>query len=136
MRLDRKARLLSWAAFSLLDRQGSIHAEQFLDEVRIRYVSAKFTADERDATYVTLCWYESVKEMWLGDLNVARPFRGLGLAKRLVVATERLAWRLGARSIYLFPLQRSREFWLAAGFEPYSKMSQVLTKTRPRLGDS
>ena len=130
-KLDISTRSLCQAAFSPLASQQSIYTEQFLNEVRIEYVALDFSVDEHDSTHVKLCWRGVFQDLWICSLQVANAFRGLGIGRKLVMATEQLARCLKAHSIHLFPLQRARAFWLKIGFEPHASMSRVLTKTLP-----
>ncbi len=128
MNSDCNTASLAHAAFSRLECEGLLQTERYFDEFRIRYATTEFTDRPGNVTQVRLAWRSTLEELWIGYLHVASQFRGRGLGKRLVLASEQLAYRLNARSIQVYPLQSAREFWLDRGFAPHPRTARVVIK--------
>jgi len=96
--------------------------------VRIIYAPVRASVPYSDLTAIQLCLRLDTEEMWIGSLQVAVPFRSMGLGRQLVQAAEEIARATGVAIINVLPLYSSHPFWTKMGYRPHPCTSRVLCK--------
>ena len=105
-----------------------MEVDELLRRVRLSYVSEKTSSGCDDFTGVQLIFDPDKNVMWIRDLRVASVSRSCGLGRQLVHAAERLARKVGVRTINLMPLTSARRFWQKMGYTQHPRVTRILTK--------
>ena len=84
--------------------------------IRVAYSSFELSDAPSDITGTRLQFRLDARELWIGDLQVAKPVRLQGVGRELVHAVEIVASETKMDVVNLFPLRSSGPFWAKLGF--------------------
>ena len=126
--VEQVVRIILAEGFSPYDRDDLLVIEGWQRQTSIAYVSTQSSAALGDITGVEFRCSHGAKEMWLGSLRIATPFRLTGLGRQLVGVAETIAREIGMGVINVFPLMSSRLFWEKMGYGPHPHTSRVMRK--------
>ena len=96
--------------------------------IRVAYSSFELSDAPSDITGTRLQFRLDARELWIGDLQVAKPVRLQGVGRELVHAVEIVASETKMDVVNLFPLRSSGPFWAKLGFLPHGITARVLSK--------
>jgi GNAT superfamily N-acetyltransferase len=105
-----------------------LDVDELLNMIRLSYVSGQASDESGDSTGVQLTLHPDSRVMWIRKLHVASGRRSREFGRKLTLAVERLAQRVGISRINLMPLGPALPFWRKMGYAPHPWMARVLSK--------
>jgi len=127
-RMDDTVRSVFAAELPFFHGQDDLVVEISAKCVQVAYTSFELSDAPAELTTMKLRFQLDTAEVWIGEINVAKPFRLQGVGRRLVRAAEIVASETGMDVVNVFPLRASGPFWAKLGYVPHEFAAKVLSK--------